>query len=907
MKIENILPKVERTFLPVGSTIGKYRIIEEIDRGGMAVVYKALQLDLDREVALKVLPANITINRTFVDRFLSEAHAVAKLNHRSIVSIYEVGMEDNIYFLAMEYVQGKNLYYFLNSDKPKLVDVVEIVARLADALGYAHREKIVHRDLKLNNVIMKDRLEPVLIDFGLAKALESEEGGITQPGEIMGSPAYMAPERLMGKPTDGRSDICSLGIMLYEMLTFKNPYLDPRSIHQTAMNVLESTPIPPRNLVPWLPSELEAVTLKAIHRDPLQRYQTMEEFREDLGRFQRGDQVLAKPPSLFSKARHFLRKNWSWAVIALLFTFFSTLFGISLYRQSRKEQPHWQLVFQEEFDGGGPDIPWTTGDDGGVIGGDSRWKVRDGALVCEEGGSGWVRLERLFTRDVKIEFDVRAVNPDFGDLGFFLWGMCPDSAYRFHIHHRGTSRSGISYPGSSLLFTSINPLTFPVSRSYHVVIEKRRHGVSFSLNGMTIATLRDFFPPLGRRHQQIGFFTRWCGASFDNLRIYRLAVPLLSSPTLVADRFWERGDFEAALDEYRALLVDFPNTDMIPDILLGIADCLIRKGRYGEVEDALWRVRASEFSNEEHVAHARFLHGILQRRGGNPDSAFSSFLTVARKHPRSEIARAAVVTMILQAAGLVADGRPGGAIEKAEILAADLHSSESLVWLLHKYLMDHYLSRKDYERGLELGKRFLRTFGKNARAASQLYTDMGICYLNMKQQRQGVEMFNRGIAASLSSAGAWEAWLMLGDVYEHDLRFDDAYTIYRKVWEDCPRTAHYAWTARTKMGEIASAAGADVSPRAIFEDAAGAMHPFLLPRLIALYYTDRCTAEELREKGGVCGLTEEDMLYIEARKALLGGEHRTAAARLHRLRRLLKKGSWQRSKVERLLKNRRRW
>jgi serine/threonine protein kinase len=308
LKIHNLMPSLERTYLAIGTTIGKYRILEEIDRGGMAVVYKVLQLDLDRVVALKVLPANITINSRFVERFLAEAHAVAKLNHPNIVNIHEVAVENNVYYLAMDFIDGVNLYYYLNYQKPKLVDVLEITVRLIDALAYAHKQKIVHRDLKLNNVIMRDSLTPVLIDFGLAKALEGEEGTITKTGEIMGSPAYMAPERLFGQNTDARSDICSVGIMLYEMLTFKNPYLDPRSIHQTTLNVIEANPIPPRKLMMWIPPEIEAITLKAMHKDPTRRYQTMEEFAADIRRYQKGEPVLANPPSLPMRVRHFVKK-----------------------------------------------------------------------------------------------------------------------------------------------------------------------------------------------------------------------------------------------------------------------------------------------------------------------------------------------------------------------------------------------------------------------------------------------------------------------------------------------------------------------------------------------------------------------------------------------------------------------
>lgn len=349
--IRNMLASIERTFLPVGSTIGKYRIIEEIDRGGMAVVYKATQLDLDREVALKVMPANISINRSFMERFMSEAHAVARLDHPNIVTIYEVAMEKNIYYLAMEYIPGQNLFYYLNFNKPKLIDVLEIVSKLADALAYAHQQKIIHRDLKLNNVIMKDRLTPVLIDFGLAKAMEDDvESAITRTGEVMGSPAYMAPERLLGGVVDHRSDVCSLGIMLYEMLTFKNPYLDQRNLHQTALNVMEANPIPPRKLVPWLPVEIEAITLKAMAKEPANRYQSMCDFKADINRYQRNEPVLARPPSLKSRCRHYVKRHWPILGITAITAAFSTLFALSFYIQKEKELSHWQLFYSERLD-----------------------------------------------------------------------------------------------------------------------------------------------------------------------------------------------------------------------------------------------------------------------------------------------------------------------------------------------------------------------------------------------------------------------------------------------------------------------------------------------------------------------------------------------------------------------------
>ena len=146
-----------------------------------------------------------------------------------------------------------------------------------------------------------------------------------------------------------RSDICSLGIMLYEMLTFKNPYFDPRSTPQTTMNVLKANPIPPRKLVPWLPREIEAITLKAMHKEPEWRYQTMEEFRDDIVRFQNGEPIHAKMPTFLSKTRHVLRIYWSVLIIGVMVALFSGILIFTQYTENKKSLPYWHLIFSDPF------------------------------------------------------------------------------------------------------------------------------------------------------------------------------------------------------------------------------------------------------------------------------------------------------------------------------------------------------------------------------------------------------------------------------------------------------------------------------------------------------------------------------------------------------------------------------
>ncbi|MFP4416283.1 MAG: serine/threonine protein kinase, partial [Chitinispirillaceae bacterium] len=618
VKIGKILENLERTILPVGTQIGKYRIIEEIDRGGMAVVYKATQLDLNRIVALKVLPANVTINRRFVERFLSEAHAVARLNHPNIVSIHEVSMENNTYYLAMDYVDGKNLYYYLHENKPKLVEVLEIVVQLADALSYAHEQKIIHRDLKLNNVIMDHGKRPLLIDFGLAKALEEDDGVNTRTGEIMGSPAYMAPERLLGYRADLRSDICSLGIMLYEMLTFKNPYLDPRSIHQTTLNVLESRPVTPRKLMPWLPVEVECITLKALSYDPDDRYQTMADFKDDIVRYQRGERVSVKAPSVFSQVSHFIRRLWAPIAIGATIIFFLMVLAAFQLSQSRKEQWRWRLIQTHTFESREQLSDWSVLDKSRHDSG-SQWKVADGKLRIDGNRHTSIRLNRPFTRDLRFEFDVISPDKNFFGFGFFMCGNSLENSYTFRIHSGPDGLSGITSPGSDFLHYSYDPLTFPASNRYHVIVEKVDHTFTFKLNGIVVAQFSDHMLNLGKNHQRVGFYSDGGTYVVDNFHIFRRSVPMLASPTIVADRFREHGDHKTAYNEYRELLLDFSNDQIVRKININMADCLVRMGR-NEEADSLLGVPALQIGKDDDILARRFfLEGKNYQGWGKSD------------------------------------------------------------------------------------------------------------------------------------------------------------------------------------------------------------------------------------------------------------------------------------------------
>jgi serine/threonine protein kinase/tetratricopeptide (TPR) repeat protein len=890
LRIHNLIANIERTFLPAGYVIGKYQIIKEVDRGGMAVVYKALQLDLKREVALKVMPANITINRRFVERFLTEAHAVAKLSHPNIVSIHEVAREENIYYLAMDFIPGENLYYYLHNKKPKLVDVLEIVSRLADALAYAHRQKIIHRDLKLNNVIMRDPLNPVLIDFGLAKTMETDDDtdALTRTGEIMGSPSYMAPERLLGgMVVDHRSDICSLGIMLYEMLTFKNPYIDHRNLHQTTINVMEANPIPPRKLVPWLPVEIEAITLKAMAKEISQRYQTMEEFKADINRYQRGELVLARPPSLKSKINRFLRVNWAPVIISSLILVFLAVFALSIYSKNVKKRSHWQKTFEDDFDYSEKTIDWAFFPDLN----DTVWTLHEGTLRGSFDGFAFARLQRRFNRDMMIECDIIADFNDLYNVGVFIFSEHPDSGYCFHLNRNGQALHGMSYPGSSFLFRNTPVYMIPLEKKNHIEIERIENTITFTINGKTVSKVYDCFPPLGKGHDRIGFYINGSSARFDNIKIYRRAIPLLPSPALVADRFRERGDIESALDEYRGLQLDSNPRELFKDIPLKEVDCLIRLHRYEEAYEVI-QLKASNIRDDHLAARRCFLEGMLFNRLGQEKDADSIFRMLALRYPMFPENSSIMSKALVECQSLL-DSSMLDSTEKEIRNYIHQYGRYKQLWgRLHLDLTRKYLDKRNFEKAEFLINEIMVSYINVAEIIAEARNLLGKIYLEKGNHSKAKEQFDQCVIAFPGTDAFWEGWFELAGIYEYEGSYKDAITIYRKISNECPPNSPVPLMAAIRRAELIYNDSSETS-LFLLHKVVSDPHPFPLPRLIASFYVGRIDSKVFLSRWNALRPGDSFYNYHLARKAIFTGNLRAAKQHLTDLKKNSITGSWQ--------------
>jgi len=279
--------------ISTGEQIGRYKIRSVIGKGGMGEVWLAYDTELERPIALKILPQDFANDAERMRRFVQEAKSASALNHPNIITIYEIGKTDSTHFIATEYIEGETLHSRLRSEPMNLKSILDIAIQVASALDAAHRAGIVHRDIKPENVMIRPDGVVKILDFGIAKLTEKNVTAIdaeaattikaegTSPGMIIGTASYMSPEQAKGKPVDARSDIFSLGVVLYEMLAGRQPFEGENALDVIG-SILNKEPVPIQQVIPEVPQEIGRISSKTLKKDREERYQTAKDLLIDL-------------------------------------------------------------------------------------------------------------------------------------------------------------------------------------------------------------------------------------------------------------------------------------------------------------------------------------------------------------------------------------------------------------------------------------------------------------------------------------------------------------------------------------------------------------------------------------------------------------------------------------------------
>ena len=310
--------------LQPGEQLGEFHLLRQLGQGGMGQVWEVQQASLDRKVALKLINPGSAVSDS-LERFTREARAGGRLSHPNIVSVYSHGHSEGVEWIAMELVEGGRTLHDLIEEQRALESPdgdhnrhsAELVAQLADALGAAHAASVIHRDVKPRNVLLTPAGVPKLTDFGLARLLD--EASLTRTSSVAGTYAYMSPEQIKAEAIklDHRSDVFSLGVVLYELLALRRPF-EGDSFEQVMTKILLLEPVPLRQSRSRIPMELETITAKAMSKDPRHRYASMEEFAADLRRFLAHEPIQARPPGRVLKARMWMRRHPTLSAVYLL-------------------------------------------------------------------------------------------------------------------------------------------------------------------------------------------------------------------------------------------------------------------------------------------------------------------------------------------------------------------------------------------------------------------------------------------------------------------------------------------------------------------------------------------------------------------------------------------------------------
>src|SRR4051794_13460091 len=319
--------------------LGDYELLEEVGRGGQGVVFRARQKSLNRTVALKVISLGQWASKAHLKRFRREAEAAASLDHPCIVPIYDVGERDGSCYFSMKFVEGGQLDEVVRHAPMPIRQAAELIAKVARTVHYAHQHGILHRDIKPGNILLDQKGEPHLTDFGLARLVETEST-VTRTMEVLGTPSHMAPEQAVGNNSrvSRATDVYGLGAVFYQLLTGHPPFAGGTTF-ETVQLVLDTEPRQPRLWNPKIDRDLATICLKCLEKDPQRRYSSALALAEDLEHWLKHEPIRARRTTLFTRGRKWLRRNPTTAVLVASLVALAAAVGAMIWKSDLVHRP----------------------------------------------------------------------------------------------------------------------------------------------------------------------------------------------------------------------------------------------------------------------------------------------------------------------------------------------------------------------------------------------------------------------------------------------------------------------------------------------------------------------------------------------------------------------------------------
>src|SRR3989441_3754440 len=319
--------------------LGDYELLEEIGRGGQGVVFRARQKSLNRIVAVKVISLGQWATKAHLKRFRREAEAAASLDHPGIVPIYEVGERDGQCYFSMKFVEGGQLDEVVRRAPMSIRQGAELIAKVARTVHYAHEHGILHRDIKPGNILLDQKREPHLTDFGLARLVESEST-VTRTMEVLGTPSYMAPEQAVGNndAVSSVTDVYGIGAVLYQLLTGQPPFAGGTT-YETIKLLLDSEPRQPRLLNPKIDRDLSTICRKCLEKDPKRRYPSALGLAEDLERWLKHEPIQARRTGIFARGKKWVQRNPNSALLTASLVALAAAAGWIIWKSELIRQP----------------------------------------------------------------------------------------------------------------------------------------------------------------------------------------------------------------------------------------------------------------------------------------------------------------------------------------------------------------------------------------------------------------------------------------------------------------------------------------------------------------------------------------------------------------------------------------